>query len=98
MEDKKIIVFYVGIGDMSDGNVGEYIERVKKAFCTKEFAERLNCEMILLPTREVNSRIECINPKYIIEEKLIAEHRSSMEEYLTSIEYFIKTKKPISND
>jgi len=98
MEDKKIIVFYVGVGDMSPNAIGENIKKVKRAFRTKEFAERMNCELILLPTREVNSRIECINPKYITEEKLIAEHKSSMEEYLMSMEYFNINKKPIPND
>lgn len=94
MEDKKIIVFYVGVGDMLDHEVGQYVGRVKDAFFTEELAVRLNCEMILIPTRDVNSRIECINPKYITDEALIVEHRTAMDEYLTSINNFINGEKP----
>lgn len=98
MEDKKIIVFYVGVGDMETNQVGQYIDQIKKAFFTEEFAARLNCEMVLIPTREINSKLECINPKYITNQELIDEHKTLMIDYLEQMNKFIEEKGESKND
>lgn len=93
MEDKKILVFYVGVSDMPDNMVGQYIKRVKDSFLTEDFAIRNHCEMILIPTRNIDSSIECINPKYIIEQELVTKHGELMKDYLATLDKFIKDQK-----
>lgn len=93
MEDKKILVFYVGVGELSDSGVADYMKQVSKRFFNQELIARLNAEVILLPTRSVNSSIECINPTYITDKELIIKHEELMKDYLASLNKFIKDQK-----
>lgn len=92
MEDKRLLVFYLGVGNMTETEVGRYVESVSKRFFTPEFLKSNNCEIFLIPTRETDSRIECINPIYVTDEKLIAEHEALMKEFNDS---FYKINKKI---
>lgn len=78
MSDKIILVFYIGIADMNEQEVAQYVHRVQQRFFSQEFIQSNNAEIILLPTRETNSRIECINPKYITDAELIKEHHEKL--------------------
>jgi len=93
MEDKKILVFYVGIGDMKNEHIEEYMGKVKNIFFSAEFIAKVNAEVMLLPIRDVNSRVECINPKYISDKDLIAKHEELMKDYLESLNNFIDEQK-----
>lgn len=91
MAEPKIFVFYVGVGDLPMQDVGEYMDRVRTRFFTDEFVKKFEgSEMILLPVRETDSRIECINPKYITEEELVREHRLKMDYLHENLDKFIK--------
>lgn len=90
MEDRKILVFYIGIGNLDNSEVEQYINRVRQRFFTDEFLTKINAEIILLPTRTENSSIECINPKYITEKELIDKHEDLMKDYLFTLNKYIK--------
>lgn len=63
VSDKLILVHYIGIGNMDNSDVPEYIQHIVKALQPKVGNE----EEVLsyyIPTRE-ESRIECINPKLL---------------------------------
>lgn len=80
MSDRKILVFYIGIGNMPDDEVGNYVTKVQQRFLTVEFINRVDSEIILLPVRDTDSRIECINPKFITKKALVEQHEAQMKE------------------
>jgi len=90
MSEKIILVFYIGIADMNEYQVAQYVQRVQQRFFTEEFIKSNNAEIILLPTRETNSRIECINPKYINDAELIKEHQEKMTSYHNEFQKFVE--------
>jgi len=95
MDDKKIFVFYVGVANMESAEVAKYMEVVKSRFLTDEFLNNLGGELIVLPVRQVDSRFECINPKYITDQELLKEHRLRMDHLHDNFKDYISqnTKK-----
>lgn len=93
MEDRRILVFYIGIGNMHENDIPNYIDSVKVRFFDPEFIKRNNCEIFMIPTRDMNSKIECINPIYITDEKLIAEHEEMMKTLNDSLYHLTAEKK-----
>jgi hypothetical protein len=80
-KESKIFVFYVAVGNMDSKDVEEYMHRVHKKFFNDDFVKNHEgSQLILLPIRGTDSRIECINPKYITDEALVREHRLKMDE------------------
>jgi hypothetical protein len=51
-------------------------------------------EIIIIPTQSFDTKIECINPKYITDEKLIAEHTEKLEK----LKKELQTQLDILND
>lgn len=91
--DRKILVFYLGVGNMHNGDISEYVDAVRTRFFTQEFVDRNDCEILLLPVRELNSRVECINPVYVTDKDLIKEHETLMQEFNESLNNFIVSNK-----
>ncbi len=85
MEDRQILVFYLGVANMGYDEVEKYVEQVRTKFFTAEFIKNNNCEIFIIPTRERDSRVDCINPVYITDEKLIAEHEEMMKDFNNSL-------------
>jgi len=81
----EIIVIYVGcINPETDElfeDVAKHVEDVASLITPKTF----DGEIIVLPTYEYNTRIECINPKYIIDKDLVANHTKLMKELRSKI-------------
>lgn len=92
MENSKILVFYLGVDTMTYHEINEYMTVVRNKFFNDDFIKRNNLEIILIPIREINSRIECINPKYITDEALIKEHEEIMKEYMNVMNKIIDQK------
>ena len=69
-EENKILVMYVGV----QGIRMEDIEHFVKSITKKITPETIKGEIIVIPTQSPDTRIECINPKYITDVKLIKEH------------------------
>lgn len=86
--ENKILVYYIGIGDLDSVDVPEYIDKVAKKITPSTFQG----EIIIMPVLGSDSRIECINPKYINDKELIEVHEELMKELN------IKLKQQIEND
>jgi hypothetical protein len=74
--EHKILVFYIGIAGINLDDVQDYIQKVIKKISPDTFKG----EIIVIPTHTYDTRVECINPKYITNEKLIQEHENLMKE------------------
>jgi len=75
-EENKLLVIYVGV----QGVRMEDIEHFVKSITTRISPETIKGEIIVIPTQSTDTRIECINPKYISEPQLIFEHTELMKE------------------
>lgn len=87
-----MLVFYLGVDTMTPREIDQYIKDVRTKFFSEDFIKRNSLEIIIIPIREVNSRIECINPKYITDEALIKEHEETMKEYMDTMNKIINEK------
>jgi hypothetical protein len=75
--EAKILVIYIGIGGIRSEDVDTYMKNVTERITPKTFEG----EIIVLPTQLLiapDTRIECINPKYITKAALIREHTEIM--------------------
>lgn len=71
----KIIVIYIGVAGIRTEDIEEYVRKVT----SKIVPETIKAEFITIPIQSYDTRIECINPKYITEEKLIQEHETKLK-------------------
>lgn len=64
-KDKIILVAYVNIGGINERDASEALIEISKALCFFD-----NSVMpLVVPVREEETRIECINPQLVSEEK-----------------------------
>jgi hypothetical protein len=73
--ETKILVIYIGIAGIRSEDIEKFVRKVTN----KISPTTLQCEIITIPVQDVNTRIECINPKYITDESLINEHTEIMK-------------------
>ena len=73
--ENKILVIYVGVAGIRAIDIPDYVTKVSKKITPTTFEG----EIILLPTQSYDTKIECINPKYITDEDLIKEHTEMMK-------------------
>lgn len=74
--DKLILVYYIGVGLIDDDDISQYVNEIINKIKSES---DIVGEMIIIPTKDIDSRIECINPKYITDSDLIREHRIKMD-------------------
>jgi hypothetical protein len=74
--EHKILVVYVGVATIRSEDIDNYVHRV----VSKVIPTTFEGEIIVIPVQDVNTRIECINPKYITEPELIQQHNESMKQ------------------
>jgi hypothetical protein len=74
--EHKILVVYVGIAGIRSEDIDNYVHKVVSKIIPTTFEG----EIIVIPIQDVNTRIECINPKYITEPELIQQHTKQMKE------------------
>jgi len=73
--EHKILVAYVGIAGIRSEDVENFVHKVTSKIIPTTFEG----EIIIIPTQSVDTRIDCINPKYITEAELIVEHTEMMK-------------------
>lgn len=71
-----ILVYYIDVRKISNEEIPEFMNRVMNNI---KLTSSGVSEIIALPILN-DSRVECINPKYITEMDLIREHRLKMDE------------------
>lgn len=72
--ENKILVIYVGIAGIRSEDIEDFIHRVANRITPKTF----DGEIIFIPIQSTDTRIECVNPKYITDNELIIEHTKIM--------------------
>ena len=92
-EENKIIIIYIGV----QGIRSEDIEIFIKKLTEKITPSTMKGEFIVIPTQSLNTRIECINPKYITEENLIQEHTKMMKNLQEQLQHQLKQLKEENN-
>lgn len=73
--ENKILVIYVGVATIRSEDITDYVHKVASKIVPTTFEG----EIIMLPVQSIDTRIECINPKYIIDAELIREHTEQMK-------------------
>lgn len=74
--EKKILVVYVGVAGIRGEDIEYFVHKVVGRITPTTFEG----EIIVIPIQSADTRIECINPKYITEENLVNEHTELMKE------------------
>jgi hypothetical protein len=92
-EETKVFVIYIGIAFVRDVDIPDFIERVKENL----IPSNVEGEFIIIPVQSTDTRIECINPTYITDDKLIRKHRLLMDELHEHINYYIDEQKENKN-
>lgn len=89
MEDeKKIIVYYISTIGVRMEDLEYFMKKVQERISSKS----IDAEMIFIPIQG-ETRIECINPKYITEDDLIRKHRLLMDELHEHLKYNLEILK-----
>ena len=88
-KDKLFLVCYLNIESIRAEDVSEYLYTFAKAFTYDESVER-----IIIPTREGESRVECINPVLLTDEQY-----KEVEEKVKNLKQEVETSlKTLNND
>lgn len=75
--DKLIIIYYISITHVEINDVEEYMTQVMNRIGTTTITE--DSEILAIPVYG-ETKIECINPKYITDGDLIKKHERTMSE------------------
>ena len=83
MIENKILVIYIGVSGIRSEDIETFTNKISKKITPTTFKG----EIIIIPIQSQNTRIECINPKFITNKNLIKEHT----------EMIIKLQKELQN-
>jgi len=86
---KKILVMYIGVATIRSEDIGTYTAEIAKKILPTTF----HGEVIIIPIQSVDTRIECINPKYITETELIKENNEMLKKLKEQLDYQSKLLK-----
>lgn len=87
--ENKILVFYINVARINSEDIDMFVHDVAKRITPKTF----NGEVIIIPTITSDTKVECINPKYITEKDLIQEHENLMNELNNKLHEQLKLMK-----
>jgi len=94
MEENKIIVIYVGVAGIRSEDIDNYVHKVG----AKISPTTVQGEIIFIPTQSQDTRIECINPKYITDAELIKEHTAMMNKLQNELQVQLDILKKKNNE
>ena len=86
INEKQILVFYISVRNIEPKDIGDYIYKVKERITIPDF----NGHAIFIPVTTHETKVECINPKYITNSELIKQHTSLMEVLNNELQFHIK--------
>jgi len=83
-----ILVYYIDVRQVGEDYLEQFMTRVMKQIQTQS----IEAEIIAIPVWS-ETRIECINPKYITNKELIKEHEEKMKLLSEHVKGFIIESK-----
>lgn len=92
--DNLILVYYIGVAGIRSEDIDEYVHKVMK----KIAVSTIKGEIVVIPVQSVDTRIECVNPKYITEDALIVEHNAKMKKLQEELHYQMEQIKKENNE
>ena len=92
--DIKILVMYIGVAGIRSEDIPEFVAQVTQKITPKTFEG----EIIAIPTQSPDTRIECINPRYITEPKLVQENTKLMEKLKYELQHQLDQLKQDDNE
>lgn len=73
--EKKLLVFYVGVAGVRSEDITDFIKKITERITPETFQG----EIIVIPTQSMETKVECIDPKYVTEKELIDQHTELMK-------------------
>lgn len=92
--EKLIFVIYVGVQGLRSEDIQDFVHKLS----TKIIPTSIEGEFIMIPTQSPDTRIECINPKYIVDVDLINEHTEMMKKLQEQLRYQSEQIKQGNNE
>ena len=89
----KIIVLYVGVQGIRSEDIETFVEKITERIAPTT----IQGEIIIIPTQSPDTRIECIDPIYVTEEKLIQEHTEMMKKLHEELQHQLNYLKKENN-
>lgn len=83
-----ILVMYIGVEGIRQEDIETFVKKL-----SEKLTPSIEGEFIVIPTQSPNTRIECINPKYITDVDLINEHTEKMKELQENLQYQLEQIK-----
>lgn len=92
--EELILVIYIGVQGVRNEDIPEFVRNVTKNISPTTFEG----EIISIPTQSPDTRIECINPKYIIKKGLITKHTKMIKKLQEELQHQLKQLKEGNNE
>jgi hypothetical protein len=92
--ENKIIVIYVGVAGIRSEDIESFVRKISQRISPST----IDGEIIIIPTQSQDTRIECINPKYITDGDLIIEHTEMMKKLQEQLQYQLEQLKQNNNE
>ena len=89
-----ILVIYLGVQGVRSEDIEEFALKISQRISPST----LQGEVIVIPTQSPDTKIECINPKYITNAKLIKEHTVMMKKLQEELQHQLKQLKEENNE
>lgn len=84
----------MGVAGIRSEDIDSFVHKI----VAKVIPSTFEGEIIVMPTQSPDTRIECINPKYITDEELIAEHTKLMNELQFELQNQLNTLRNNRNE
>lgn len=91
--DKLILVLYIDIADHSPRDSNEICNKISRELFPEEIIEKLNATTFIIPIRGGGTKLECINPKFIVDAEVMREHRLKLDILNENFDHFISLLK-----
>ena len=75
-EETKILVIYVGVAGVRAIDIPTVIQEISKKITPETFKG----EILIIPQQSLDTRVECINPRYVTDAELIKENTKMITE------------------
>lgn len=87
--DKLILVLYIDVNGLEDREAAGLVREVGNKLFTEEVIEKTNATTFVIPVSGGGTRLECINPKFIVDADVLREHRIKLDILNENFNHFI---------
>lgn len=92
-EETKIFVIYIGVAGVRAEDIPNVIKQVSQKITPETFKG----EVLIIPQQSYDTRIECINPRYVTDVELIKENTKMITELKLQLQNQLEQLKEENN-